>query len=267
MNMIDPAVRKSTGVLGPDMLQVRNVSKSFGGLKAVNAVSLSIQAGQIHGLIGPNGSGKTTMLNLISGYYMIDEGGVVLGGKDISRLDVRARALAGIARTFQKPRLLPSLSVLDNVMLGGWGAVQAGFVETALHMPRSRREERKMRERAQALLDASGLGHLAGRRCEHLEHAERRFLEIIRALMIRPKLLLLDEPAGGLTGREIEYLGQIIQSVAEAGIGVLLVEHHTDFVFRLSHHVTVLNLGAVLAEDAPDQVRNDAEVVRVYLGS
>lgn len=197
MNMIDPAVRKSTGVLGPDMLQVRNVSKSFGGLKAVNAVSLSIQAGQIHGLIGPNGSGKTTMLNLISGYYMIDEGGVVLGGKDISRLDVRARALAGIARTFQKPRLLPSLSVLDNVMLGGWGAVQAGFVETALHMPRSRREERKMRERAQALLDASGLGHLAGRRCEHLEHAERRFLEIIRALMIRPKLLLLDEPAGG----------------------------------------------------------------------
>ena len=132
MNMIDPAVRKSTGVLGPDMLQVRNVSKSFGGLKAVNAVSLSIQAGQIHGLIGPNGSGKTTMLNLISGYYMIDEGGVVLGGKDISRLDVRARALAGIARTFQKPRLLPSLSVLDNVMLGGWGAVQAGFVETAV---------------------------------------------------------------------------------------------------------------------------------------
>ncbi|MDH7787462.1 branched-chain amino acid transport system ATP-binding protein [Ochrobactrum sp. 19YEA23] len=267
MNMIDPAMRKSVGASSPDMLEARNVSRSFGGVKAVNNVSLSIQAGQIHGLIGPNGSGKTTMLNLISGYYMIDEGAAVLGGDNISRLDVRARARAGIARTFQKPRLLPSLSVLDNVMLGGWGAVQSGFVETALHMPRPKREERQMRERAQALLDASGLGHLSERRCEHLEHAERRFLEIVRALMIRPKLLLLDEPAGGLTGREIEYLGQIIQSVAQAGIGVLLVEHHTDFVFRLSHHVTVLNLGAVLAEGAPDMVRNDAEVVRVYLGS
>ncbi|MBN8991949.1 MAG: ABC transporter ATP-binding protein [Rhizobiales bacterium] len=267
MHAIHPDARHSVVALGSDTLAVRHVSKTFGGLKAVSDVSLAIRAGQIHGLIGPNGSGKTTMLNLVSGYYAIDEGSVMLCGQEMSPLDVRSRARAGIARTFQKPRLLPSLTVLDNVMLGGWGGVRAGFLETAMSLPRPRREERQLRERARALLDASGLGKLAQRRCEYLEHAERRFLEIVRALMIRPKILLLDEPAGGLTGLEIDYLGQIIRSVADAGIGVMLVEHHTDFVFRLSDHVTVLNLGRTLAEGTPDAVRNDAEVIRVYLGS
>lgn len=249
------------------LLVARGVSKRFSGVRAVNDVTLSIRAGEIHGLIGPNGSGKTTMLNLISGYYPIDEGAITLDGRRIERLDTRSRALVGVARTFQKPRLLPSLSALDNVMVGGWGECRAGFLESALRLPRPRREERAQRERARALLDAAGLGHLADRRCEHLEHAETRFLEIVRAMMLRPKALLLDEPAGGLTGQEIDYLGQIIRAVADAGVGVLLVEHHTDFVFRLSNHVTVLNLGETLAEGPPSAVRTNRDVVRVYLGS
>lgn len=248
-------------------LVAQSASRSFGGVKALDQVDLRMEAGEIHGLIGPNGSGKTTLLNLFSGYYQPDGGHIRLDDTELTGQPVQRRAFCGIARTFQKPRLLPSLSVLDNVMLGGWPQVRSGFMATALSWISARREERVLRDRARELVAAVGLGHALTRRANLLEHAEQRFLEIARALMTQPRFILLDEPAGGLTPGEIDALGTIVRTLSEAGIGVLLVEHHTDFVFRLSHRVTALDLGRVIRQGTPDEVRNDPEVIRVYLGA
>jgi ABC-type branched-subunit amino acid transport system ATPase component len=162
---------------------------------------------------------------------------------------------------------LPALTVLDNAMLGAWRDVRSGFITTALSLPKALREENEIRRRAQELLHGVGLGHAVHRRANLLEHAEQRFLEIARALALRPRFLLLDEPAGGLTGAEIEHLGRIVATIRDAGIGVLLVEHHTDFVFRICSRVTTLDRGRLIKHGTPDEVRTDAEVVRVYLGA
>ncbi len=248
-------------------LAARDVTKAFGGLTALAEVSLEVAPSEIHGLIGPNGSGKTTLLNALSGYYLADAGRVTLGEADLTRVSVQRRAFAGVARTFQKPRLLPTLTVVDNVMLGGWPAVRSSFFGTALSWLRARREEKVLRERAEELLHGVGLAPVMTRRASLLEHAEQRFAEIARGLMAGPRFLLLDEPAGGLTPHEIEQLGVVIRTVRDAGIGVLLVEHHTDFVFRLSDRVTALDLGRVIRQGTPAEVRHDAEVIRVYLGA
>jgi ABC-type branched-subunit amino acid transport system ATPase component len=249
------------------ILEARSVSKRFGGLIAVDGVSLELRPGEVHGLIGPNGSGKTTLLNLISGYYPIDEGGIYLAGADATRRSVQDRARAGLARTFQTPKLVLSLSVLDNAMLGGWPHVRSGFLETALAAPRPRREEADIRNRAATMLHGVGLGAVMDRRADLLEHTAQRFLEIARALTMRPKFLLLDEPAGGLTAAEIERLGAIIGVIRDSGVGVLLVEHHTDFVFRVCDRVTALNLGRMIAHGTTTEVRRDPDVIRVYLGA
>ena len=248
-------------------LQAREVTKAFGGLTALSKVSLDLHPGEVHGLIGPNGSGKTTLLNLLSGYYEPDAGQIVLDDEDLSAKPVQRRASIGVSRTFQKPRLLPTLTVLDNAIVGGWPHAKSGFVATALSLPRSGHEEREMRARATELLHGVGLGHVLQRRANLLEHAEQRFLEIARALMLRPRFLMLDEPAGGLTGVEIGHLSDIITVLRDCGIGVLLVEHHTDFVFRICDRVTTLDLGRVIKHGLPDEVRTDAEVRRVYLGA
>lgn len=248
-------------------LRAQGVGKHFGGVVALQDVSIDLAPGEVHGLIGPNGSGKTTMLNLLSGYYRPDAGEVTLDGVRLSGEPVQRRPRLGIARTFQKPRLLGTLSVLDNAMLGAWPDVRAGFLATAFALSRARREERMLRARAEELVHGVGLGHAAHRRANLLEHAEQRFLEIARALALRPRYLLLDEPAGGLTGAEIEHLGSIVRTVRDSGVGVLLVEHHTDFVFRICSRVTTLDRGQLIKHGTPDEVRTDAEVVRVYLGA
>ena len=248
-------------------LQVTNLTKSFGGLTALDQVSLELRPGEVHGLIGPNGSGKTTLLNLLSGYYEPTSGEIHLDGEDLSRTRVQHRARLGIARTFQKPRLLGTMTVLDNAMLGAWRDVGSNFVSTALALGRTRREEREFARRAGELLMGVGLGHAVHRRADLLEHAEQRFLEIARALAMRPRFIMLDEPAGGLTTLETEHLGRIIQVMRDAGLGVLLVEHHTDFVFRICDRVTTLDLGKVIKRGTPDEVRTDPEVIRVYLGA
>jgi ABC-type branched-subunit amino acid transport system ATPase component len=250
-----------------NILEARSVSKRFGGLIAVDGVSLQVRPGEVHGLIGPNGSGKTTLLNLISGYYPIDEGGIYLAGADATRHSVQDRARAGLARTFQTPKLVLSLSVLDNAMLGGWPDVRSGFLETAFAAPRPRREEADIRNRAATMLHGVGLGAVMDRRADLLEHTAQRFLEIARALTMRPKFLLLDEPAGGLTAAEIERLGAIVGVIRDSGVGVLLVEHHTDFVFRVCDRVTALNLGRMIAHGTTTEVRRDPDVIRVYLGA
>jgi len=248
-------------------LSASGLSKSFGGVTAVGDVSIDVAPGEIHGLIGPNGSGKTTMLNLLSGYYKPDSGSIVLDGEDLAAMPIQARAPRGIARTFQKPRLLPTLSVLENAVLGAWRDVQTTFLGGALASPGARREERTMRDHAADLLHGVGLGTMLQRRAGLLEHGAQRFLEIARALASRPRFLLLDEPAGGLSGAEIEHLGGICATLRDCGIGILLVEHHTDLVFRLCDRVTTLDLGRVIRRGTAAEVRSDPEVIRVYLGA
>ena len=248
-------------------LHAAGISKSFGGIKAVDDVSLVLKPGQVHGLIGPNGSGKTTMLNLLSGYYQADAGSIRLQSEDLLAQTVQQRARSGIARTFQKPRLLPDLTVLENVMVGSWLHAKSGFMTTALGMPSVATEENQFRAQAIELLKGVGLEAVMHRRANLLDHAQQRFLEIARGLALRPKFILLDEPAGGLTAVEIENLGEVIRGISDAGIGVLLVEHHTDFVFRVCDYVTALNVGRMIQSGSPDQVRHDPEVIRVYLGA
>ena len=248
-------------------LIAEQVTKRFGGLTALDDVTLTVEPGEVHGLIGPNGSGKTTLLNLLSGFYQVDEGAVRLDSENLSTATVQRRAQLGIARTFQKPRLLGSQTVLENAMLGGWRDRRAGLLSTVFALPQVRAEQRMLRERASELLTGLGLGHALDRRANLLEHAEQRFLEIARALTLRPRFILLDEPAGGLTGGEIERLGQVIRTLRDCGIGVLLVEHHTEFVFGISDRVTALNLGRTLRHGTAHEVRHDPEVIRVYLGA
>jgi len=248
-------------------LRADTISKHFGGVHALRNVTLDVRRGEIHGLIGPNGSGKTTLLNLLLGYYRTNAGRILIDDVDLTRASVQARASHGIARTFQQPRLLGALSVLDNAMLGQWTNTAAGFLEACLALPRVHREERQAREHARELLYGVGLGQIIDRRAHLLEHAEQRFLEIARGLVMQPHFLLLDEPAGGLTEHEIEALGEIVTAVRDCNIGVLIVEHHTDFVFRICDRVTALNLGSVLAHGVPKEVRSDEELIRVYLGA
>lgn len=262
-----PAADARSGVPQPNVLDARGVVKRFGGVVAVDDVSLELSSTEIHGLIGPNGSGKTTMLNLLSGYYSADQGDITLNGTVLTHASTQLRTRHGLARTFQKPRLLETLSVLDNATLGAWNDARTNFLKTAFAWPSERRRDGELRERARRLLEGVGLGGMAERRANLLDHAQQRFLEIARALAMRPHFILLDEPAGGLTEHEIDMLGEILLAVRDCGIGVLVVEHHTDFVFRICDRVTVLNLGKTIASGAPDEVRQDDEVIRVYLGA
>jgi branched-chain amino acid transport system permease protein len=255
------------GAAAPGPIVVENVTLGFGGVRAMDDLSLEIRPGQVHGLIGPNGSGKTTTLNVISGYYPPETGAVRLGGGPLEPGAPRTRAGRGIARTFQTPRLIGEASVIDNVMIGGTLAGRAGFIEALLALPRHRREEASSRDTALRCLRLVGLESLAEVRADRLQHSELRFVEIARALMLRPRFLLLDEPAAGLSASEIERLGGLVKAIAAEGCGVLLVEHHADLIFDICDHVTVLNLGRVLAAGTPAEIRAHREVVSAYLGA
>jgi branched-chain amino acid transport system permease protein len=247
-------------------LTLEQVALSFGGVKAIDGLDLEIRPGQVHGLIGPNGSGKTTTLNVISGYYVQQRGAVRLNGAALPALARHRRAHLRIARTFQTPRLVGSASLLQNVMIGGTIDGEATFVETLLSLPRYWRDEAMLRKAAMLALATVGLERLAPVRADRLQHSELRFMEIARALMLRPAFLLLDEPAAGLSAEEIERLGTLLLAIARAGTGVLVVEHHPDLIFDICHHVSVLNLGKMLAAGSPVEIRSHREVVSAYLG-
>jgi branched-chain amino acid transport system permease protein len=247
-------------------LTLEQVALSFGGVHAIEDLDLEIRPGQVHGLIGPNGSGKTTTLNIISGYYAQQRGAVRLNGAALPVFDRHQRAQMRIARTFQTPRIVGSASVLQNVMIGGTIDGEGTFVESLLSLSRHRRDEVMLRDTAALALAAVGLERLAPVRADRLSHSEFRFPEIVRALMLRPAFLLLDEPAAGLSAEEIRRLGALLLAIAQAGTGVLLVEHHADLIFDICHHVTVLNLGKMLAAGTPAEIRSHREVVNAYLG-
>ncbi|WP_431281292.1 ABC transporter permease subunit [Humitalea sp. 24SJ18S-53] len=255
------------GRAAAEPITLRNVVLSFGGVRAIDGLDLDIKPGQVHGLIGPNGSGKTTTLNVICGFYQPEAGSVMLGDTALKPGAPQTRAQAGIARTFQTPRLIGEASVLQNVMVGGAIRGRGSFIESLFALPRHRRDEAMLRRDALLALRCAGLGALADVRADRLQHSELRFLEIARALMLRPVFLLLDEPAAGLSAEEIRSLGALIRSISRHGTGVLLVEHHADLIFDICDQVTVLNLGRELAAGTPAEIRVHSEVVSAYLGA
>ncbi|MBS0642278.1 MAG: branched-chain amino acid ABC transporter ATP-binding protein/permease, partial [Proteobacteria bacterium] len=240
---------------------LRNVVLAFGGVRAIDGLDLTVKPARVHGLIGPNGSGKTTTLNVISGYYEPQQGEAYLGERPLPHGAPQVRASLGIARTFQTPRSVGEASVLENVMIGASIDGTATFMETALTLPRHRADEKRLRARAMDALRVVGLEALADVRADRLQHSELRFMEIARALAGRPAFLLLDEPAAGLSADEITRLGALTKAVAECGTGVLLVEHHADLIFDICDEVTVLNLGRELAAGTPAEIRSHKEVV------
>jgi len=253
-------------VAAHERIVLRGVGLSFGGVRAIDGLDLEIRPGQVHGLIGPNGSGKTTTLNVISGFNAPEAGTVTLGASPLPGGAPQTRASRGIARTFQTPRSIGEASVLQNVMIGGTITGRGTLLESLFCLPRHRADERRLTARAMQALRIVGLEALAGVRADRLQHSELRFMEIARALMLHPAFLLLDEPAAGLSAEEIRRIGELIKEISRCGTGVLLVEHHADLIFDICDHVTVLNLGKQLAAGTPAEIRAHEEVVSAYLG-
>ncbi|RZL95278.1 MAG: ABC transporter ATP-binding protein [Variovorax sp.] len=248
-------------------LQLENVARHFGGVPAVDGLTLQVPAGQITGLIGPNGAGKTTVVNLITGLLHLTSGRVLLGGEDVSRAEAPALARAGVARTFQNIRLVPDASVLDNVLVGFHRHEKTGVVANLLGLPSARAETRRLREEVMALLERFGMAQLAEHRAGALSYGHQRRIEMMRALATKPRLLLLDEPVAGMNDTEAESLAGIFRGVAEEGVAVLLIEHNMRFVMSLCAHIYVLASGRLIAEGEPDAVGRDPRVVEAYLGA
>ena len=247
-------------------LHVREVVKTFGGVVALNGVQLDIPAGSTHALVGPNGSGKTTLVNVISGFYPPDSGTVKIADFASAGRAAPVVARLGVGRTFQTPRLLPDLSVLENVMLGAYTRERASLVELALRMPRANRERRQIMDDATGYLEFVGLAGKLFEPATELPHGQQRLVEVARALLGRPRLLLLDEPAAGLSLTELDRLADLIRAIKKLGTTVLIVEHHIDLVADICDHVTVLDQGRVLAQGTPTDVFNNEVVALAYMG-
>jgi branched-chain amino acid transport system ATP-binding protein len=253
---------------GETLLRVRNVSVRFDGIVALDDVSFDVRRGDICGLIGPNGAGKTTLFNCLNRLYDVEQGTIELGGRSILRAPRHAIARHGIGRTFQNLALFHTMSVRDNVLTGGHCRSRGNFLHNALRLPLVRREERLLGERADALLDALELAGVAGLPVAALPFASKKRVELARALMGEPRLLLLDEPAGGLDHEEVEELRELLRSLRERfNLTILLVEHHLGLVMRVSDRVVALDFGRVIAEGTPEEMRQHPEVIRAYLGA
>lgn len=249
------------------MLTVQGVTKGFGGVRAVDAVSFRVEQGQICGLIGPNGAGKTTLFNVISGFLQPEAGDVLFLGRSIVPLPPHQRAALGIARTFQHVQLFPQVTVLENVMVGAHQHGRESMIGGILKTRRERREEAHLEARARQALARVGIADLWSALPRNLSYGLQKCVEVARALAAEPRLLLLDEVAAGLNDAETEELGRLIGSLRGQGMTVLLVEHYMPLVMSVCENVVVLDFGKKIAEGSPDQIRANPSVIEAYLGT
>lgn len=248
------------------ILQAHDVTKRFGGLLAVNQVSMTVKKNEILGIIGPNGAGKTSFINVLTGIYEPTSGRVIFQEKDISGLPPYRISQYGIARTFQNLRVFPNVSVLENVLIGAHARVKNPLYQIFLRPLRSRRVEKEAREKVLGLLDEVGLIDKRSVFAKNLPYGEQRILEICRALASDPKLLILDEPCAGMNSVEMDTLAEFVRNLRKRGNTITVIEHNMRFMMAVSDRIIVMTEGARFKEGTPDQIRNDADVQRVYLG-
>ncbi len=248
------------------MLTVKDVTLRFGGLTAVNNVSLTIKQGTINGLIGPNGAGKTTFFNLISGVYTPNEGEIVFDGVKLNGKKCFEINHIGMSRTYQVINLFRKMTVVENVMVGLHPKMKSGYFSAILGTKGQREEEKEVLEKALDWLDFVGLRGNANEMSGSLSYGKQRLLEIVRALASNPKLLLLDEPAAGMNSKEKEELFDILRKIQNLGVTILMIEHDMKLMMGITDYIFVLNYGKKLAEGTPVQIQNNPEVIAAYLG-
>lgn len=251
-----------------DILEVSNLTKTFGGLTANSDISINVQKGSITAVIGPNGAGKTTFFNMITGVYQPTSGEVKLEGKSVVGLKPDEVAKNGISRTFQNIRLFGEMSVIENVLVGMHTHLKTNLLGILFNLPSTKKEESTAEIEAYKLLEYFDLDHLVNEKANNLSYGAQRKLEIARALATKPKLILLDEPAAGMNPKETKELTDIIKKMGEEfGVTVLLIEHDMKLVMEISEHIFVLDHGEKIAEGNPEQIRRNPKVIQAYLGS
>ncbi|NKE04290.1 ABC transporter ATP-binding protein [Mesobacillus selenatarsenatis] len=247
-------------------IETKNLTKKFGGLTAVNNVDFSIEKGKINAIIGPNGAGKSTFFNLISGFHPPSSGTIILKGQDITKMPPNKIAELGVARTFQTTNLFEQATVLDNVFVGHRLRTKSNLLDAVLRSKRLKREEEKCREKALEVIKFTGLEKVAGKLVGSLTQEEKKRTAFALALATEPEIVFLDEPAAGVNPDETEGLAQLMKKMVDKGITVCLIEHKMQMIMKLADKIMVLNYGEKIAEGTPEEIRNDPNVIKAYLG-